>query len=527
MATPTTARASDAGLHDSRGVHLSAPSSSSAIVPSSAMNDPFASPERSRTPSPSTSQVNAHRTISTAGGATELNPPRSAVRTPAATPQELHILSVTQGDATMQYHLKRLSLREKAQELANIKCEDIDIPYETIQEAVELATAGGLMQYLFDDVELGHMLMQFRQLDVNHDDKITPQDIRSLILRVDPAWAKSDDPALQSILDTSARDWIRSASVDGAAEMTFTGFVKALVRKRTEEADNYGLGEGVTVPVELMAHPFWDLRTVMCTTCCTELSGWALKRGYAIPKSSLNSWRLRYFRLVLLDGSPVLEYWDDYQASEMLNEDSLSLSFPGITRCHSSLTASRTREAAIAQTLREQSQAESAVEAALAAVDAGTRLDRYNRQQQRSIAGDNRGLGVRLQGHLNADQISKSHGPALKGSINLREVALFDFSPKTFVKLAPSTLEAIQTKQVSVSSLTVFKVVMNNGRSYALAAGEETALNWVSELIRFSNRFHAEAEWRRNWGLERMTNICLRDWLNASSVRNILRPKIV
>jgi hypothetical protein len=433
---------------------------------------------------------------------------------PSSAPaQELGVLSVTQGDAAMQYHLQRLSLREKAQELANIKCEDIDVSQEVIDEALELARASSLALYQFDNIELGHLLMQFKQLDVNCDGKITPQDIRSLVLRVDREWATSDDPILQQLLEASCCQWLRTASPDGAEEMSFVGYVKALMQKRSDEADNYGYPTSTIIPSELLQHPFWDLRTLLCTTSSTELSGWILKRGYTFPKSSFNSWKLRYFRLVLEDGHPLLEYWDDYQPSEMINEDSLSLSFPAITRCHSSLTGSRTREAAAAQSLREQTQAESAVVAALAAVDAGARLDRANTQTNLNNNG-----AFHFQGILNAHQINTQQSATLKGTIALRDVLLFDFSPKTEVTLSSSVTESLKSNQVNMTALTVIKIIMRNGRTYTLACGEDSALNWMAELIRFTNRFHAEADWRRNWGMERQMDVGLRDWLNASSV---------
>jgi hypothetical protein len=438
-------------------------------------------------------------------------PLAAATEVPAATPQELRLLTVTEGETAMQYHLKRLSLREKAQELANIKCEDVDVTTETIQEAKQLARDGGLQLYLFDEIELGHMLMQFKQLDVNNDGKINARDIRSLILRVDPDWARSDDHSLQTLLDVSAREWLRSASADGSEDMTFVGFVKALMKKRADEGTNFGYSDEENIPSELLQHPFWDLRNVLCSSCSTELSGWMLKRGYIIPKSSMNAWKLRYFRLVLRDGLPHLEYWDDYQPSEMENDDSMSLSFPAITRCVSSLTDSRTRDAAVAQALREQTQAESAVAAALAAVDAGSRLNR-------SRANSNANSGLRYQGALDSSRINRDNAPNLKGSIDIREIMLFDFSPKTVVKLSQSATDAIQSNNINMLGLTVFKIMMRNGRTYSLACSEEAAINWGCELIRFSNRFHAEADWKRNWGTDRLKAVCLRDWLNASSV---------
>jgi hypothetical protein len=228
------------------------------------------------------------------------------------------------------------------------------------------------------------------------------------------------------------------------------GYIKAVIRKRTDETHNFGFPEWTPVPTELYQHPFWDLRAVICNnywSCpdalgdavtadgevpkkskTSELCGWIFKRGYAIPVEQMNAWKLRYFKLVEKEnGAFVLEYF-----SKMPKHDN-----------------------------------------------------------------------------------DKHH---LKGTIDLHDIVFFDFSPKTTVVYDTSLTHRVVETNMDIQKMTVFKLIMGNGRRFALGCNENQALNWIAELIRFGSMYKAEADWRRNWGSYRHTRICLRDWINASSV---------
>lgn len=301
-------------------------------------------------------------------------------------------------------------------------------------------------------------------------------------------------------MNEAAKDWLMSASVDGTDEIDFegtnleffmvrisltckTGFIRALIRKRNDEANNYGYPESCMVPTELSAHPFWDLRSVVCTNYwamqsqqstrggmndepspsvadesrpsmlvrppstdsgprrslvahSSELCGWIFKRGYAIPVEHMNAWKLRYFRLVCRNNRHLLEYAKGFLGAESSN--------------------------------------------------GGSRRGR-SRQNEK-----------------------------IKGCIDIQEIVYFDFSPKTTVVFDSALMARVKqvnkqqskpkaannpaydtnpafrapnTLTIDTNTLIAFKLIMRNGRRYTLACGEVEALHWVAELIRFGAKY--------------------------------------
>jgi hypothetical protein len=162
-------------------------------------------------------------------------------------------------------HIKRISLRETAQELAD----DKDSEYEKSCVTMELIAEAKVMvaEYLqqqhekraqeeyersqdpqqhpdgatsasssshsseadeealkrVDGYELGHLLHQFRALDLDKDNLITIFDLREHVKKVDPEWCLSPDNRLQNLLNEAIKDWLMSASVDGCDEINFIG----------------------------------------------------------------------------------------------------------------------------------------------------------------------------------------------------------------------------------------------------------------------------------------------------------------
>ena len=327
------------------------------------------------------------------------------------------------------YHSKRIALRESAQNRSDQLNERLDVSAALMVEVSQLLLHADCSsdEFDYDQQELAHMLMQFQLLDVDGDGLITAADLKVWVSKVDADWANRSNIGRRLLMDEYIPEWLSSVtdSAAAAASLSFVDYIRALIHKRSEEESGYGFADVCRVPVELLQHPFWDLRAVVCSSCATSLSGWMFKRGYTIPVEYMNSWKPRFFRLLYKDNVPYLEYWD------------------------------------------------SAVE-----------------QSQRPS----------------------------KGSLNLHEISLIDFSPKTVVALSAAAQRDAEAKGMPTHDLTVFKVTLSTGRRFTLACEESLAVNWVAELIRFGNRFQLQAEWRRNWGSERLSQRCLRDWINACAV---------
>ena len=103
---------------------------------------------------------------------------------------------------------------------------------------------------------------------------------------------------------------------------------------------------------------------------------------------------------------------------------------------------------------------------------------------------------------------SDAEDAAIKGTIDLRNVISFDFSPKT----------VFQNPENKDENLVVFKLLMNDGRRYVFASDKDTAIYWGSAFTWFSGGGKLVKEWVENFGEISKDLITLRDWVNAAMV---------
>lgn len=202
------------------------------------------------------------------------------------------------------HHLKAIALREEM--ISRAETFDVEITVDYIHDAK--AALGGARAEV-DDVQLGQMYYQFRRLDVDMDGVFTLADFNTWIFRIDPDFKAADGTVEQ---------WLRKSTVDGADHFNFLGYYRTVLARRAFEDNNWGQPADVEVPLEFKQTPFWDLRTIVLHAINKERCGWMLKRGYAIAKESLNSWKLRYLRTntVRPYEPPTLEYWDADPATD-------------------------------------------------------------------------------------------------------------------------------------------------------------------------------------------------------------------
>jgi len=103
---------------------------------------------------------------------------------------------------------------------------------------------------------------------------------------------------------------------------------------------------------------------------------------------------------------------------------------------------------------------------------------------------------------------SDTEDASIKGTIDLRNVNSFDFSPKT----------VFQNPENKDEKLVVFKLLMNDGRRYVFASDKDTAIYWGSAFTWFSGGGKLVNEWVENFGEISKDLITLRDWVNAAMV---------
>jgi hypothetical protein len=157
------------------------------------------------------------------------------------------------------------------------------------------------------DIELGQLYLQFKRLDVNGDGVISVSDLKVLISRVDPAYSKnvSEDSLVKKcrlmIADTvphktnpvgiSFPDYIlgRYFLILFFVQInSLFAYFPGIRTLRNQERDK-------SIATELLQSAFWDLRVCSLLIPEKELSGWLLKRGYALYPETMNGWKRRYF----------------------------------------------------------------------------------------------------------------------------------------------------------------------------------------------------------------------------------------
>ena len=107
-----------------------------------------------------------------------------------------------------------------------------------------------------------------------------------------------------------------------------------------------------------------------------------------------------------------------------------------------------------------------------------------------------------------------------RGAINLSEIVLVDFSPKTPTPRGTDAKLKEQQEKVGMAPDTemVLKITLLNGRRYTLACEEDKAISWAAELSRHAAASRLTIDWRENWGTKRVGKVVLRDWVNAAVV---------
>jgi hypothetical protein len=421
-------------------------------------------------------------------------------------------------------HVRRITLRETAQDMADTKNDNfVNIFNASLaQNHPQTGRIGGLgvasrllakakalapdLSGCLEDSELAHMYLQFKTMDVDDDGKITIFDIRELVSSVDPEWFLSPDHRVQCLLNEAAKDWLTSASVDGQDEIDFDGFVRALLRKRSDEANNFGYSEQFPVPTELSQHPFWDLRGVVCA----------------------NYFHSHQQNLLIRFNASTDEY--EQNVASGADDDRASIIFSEIN------PLSNTAALSVDRTVSSEPHTPISEISGLSSIIGGSSPIFDGESGELSGWVFKRGYAIPVE-HMNAWKLrffrlverensyylDYSNGPdkkqhRMKGSIDISGIQYFDFSPKTTIVFDASLTNRIVSANISLEKLTVFKLIMRNGRRYTLGCCEVQALNWVAELIRFGNKYQAQTDWRQNWGSYRHSRICLRDWLNAGSV---------
>lgn len=402
---------------------------------------------------------------------------------------------------TVEY-LKSAILRERVLEKADrFDPTEAKKAYPDALKAIHTDKQSKLNPSVVSEVELGQLFLQFTRLDLDQDGLITNSDLKGLIAKVDPQYAKT---VSADTLVAKCNQMIADTVPDKITGISFSDYVTSLLAQRQREAES-GLGS------EMLQSPFWDLRTAVLFVPDRPYAGWLLKRGYALVPEKLNGWKRRYCQINsenVIRGH-ILEYFEKWE--EEGGATSAAAPAPAAEPTASPSDPSASPDAAPKEDVVMQAGTDQPVQpggGSFVSVDVNHSSMASNGNNNTAAAGEEPQLA-----ELNGRR-SVAPRPMHQGYIPLNELIWVDFAPQSLV----GNNSTFRSLNIDVKKQISFQVCVKEGRRYTLAAEHDTAIGWVCELMWYVTATRLASEWRANWGTQRMEEITIRDWINAGAV---------